>query len=190
MAEWTRGHPVDIIGPLGRGYTLPEGTETVIIVAGGLGIASLFGLVESILQSGQRLEVRVYIGARSEKDILMRPELEGMGALVKVTTEDGSTGRKGMVTHSVESEAPELAERGNTVVYACGPLKMLATIAKTMHRVSLPCQVSLETRMACGMGSCLGCAVRTRDRGYQMVCKEGPVFDAMEIDWERGERLL
>jgi dihydroorotate dehydrogenase electron transfer subunit len=190
MAEWTYGHSVDMIGPLGRGYSLPKDTETVVIIAGGLGIASLFGLVESIFRRSQRPEVLVYIGAKSAKDILMRAELEDLGAQVEVTTEDGTAGRKGMVTHWVESEVSDFAEKGNTVVYACGPLTMLAAIAKTTHRVSLPCQVSLETRMACGMGSCLGCAVRTRDRGYQMVCKEGPVFDAREIDWEREERLL
>lgn len=190
MAGWTQGKPVDMIGPLGRGYTLPGQLGTVVMIAGGLGIASLFGLAESILLRGKRCDVRVYIGGKSKEDILMKSELESMGVRVKVTTEDGSMGTKGVVTHLLEMDSPHLAKNGNTVVYACGPLEMLAGVASITQKVSLPCQVSLETRMACGVGSCLGCVVRTRDKGYQLVCKEGPVFDARKIDWERTERLI
>jgi len=190
MAGWTQGQPVDVIGPLGRGYTTPEQLGTVVMIAGGLGIASLFGLAESILLREKRGDVRVYIGARSKEDVLMKSELEDMGARVEVTTEDGSMGTMGVVTHWLETKGPHLAKKGNTVVYACGPLEMLARVASLTQRVSLPCQVSLETRMACGVGSCLGCVVRTRDKGYQLVCKNGPVFDARQIDWERIGRLL
>lgn len=190
MAGWSQGQLVDMTGPLGRGYTLSEDPATLVMIAGGLGIASLFGLAESILLRQERRDVRVYIGGQSKEDILMKSELEAMGARVKVTTEDGSMGTMGVVTQWLEMEGPHLAKDGSTAVCACGPFEMLARVATITQRFSLPCQVSLETRMACGMGACLGCAVRTRDRGYQMVCREGPVFDAREIDWERTGRLL
>ncbi len=190
MARWSQGEPVDMVGPLGRGYTLPAQLRTVVMIAGGLGIASLFGLAEAVLRRERRREVWVYIGGESKRDILMKSELEDMGARVEVTTEDGSMGKMGLVTHRFEAEGLRLTKNGNTAVYACGPVEMLARVATITQRVSLRCQVSLETRMACGMGSCLGCAVRTRDRGYQMVCKEGPVFDVTEIDWESTKRLL
>lgn len=190
MAGWTHGQPVDMLGPLGRGYTLPKDPRVVVMVAGGIGIASLFGLAESILLRAKRPEVWVYIGAASGEDILMKSELESMGARVEVTTEDGSMGTRGVVTHWLEMEGPRLAKNGNSAVYACGPPEMLAKVATTAHTLSLPCQVSLEARMACGVGSCLGCAIRTRHRGYQMVCKEGPVFDVRDIDWDDVGRLL
>jgi len=190
MAGWKQGQPVDIMGPLGSGYTIAKHVRTVVMVAGGIGIASLFGLAQSILLGKNRLDVRIYIGGKSKEDILMKPELEGMGARVEVTTEDGSMGANGVVTHWLEMETPRLAKDGNTAVYACGPFKMLARVASITQRVSLPCQVSLESRMACGVGSCLGCAVSTRRKGYQLVCKEGPVFDVGAIDWDSIERLL
>jgi dihydroorotate dehydrogenase electron transfer subunit len=123
-------------------------------------------------------------------DILMTSELEAMGARLKVTTEDGSLGTKGMVTHLLEASGPSLAEQRNILAYACGPPAMLARVACLSEKFSIPCQVSLEARMACGVGSCLGCVVRTKSRGYQRVCKEGPVFGAEEVVWEGIERLL
>jgi len=190
MAGWTKGQPVDMIGPLGRGYTIPEEMGTVAIIAGGLGIASLFGLAESILQREKGADVRVYIGGKSKDDILMKPELERMGATIRASTEDGSMGEMGVVTDWLEKEGPHLAKKQETVVYACGPLGMVARVAAITERLSIPCQVSLEARMACGVGSCLGCAVRIRGQGYQMVCKDGPVFDADKIDWEKTKRLV
>ncbi len=190
MAEWTQGQPVDMIGPLGRGYTIPEQVVTVVILAGGLGIASLFGLAESILLKHKGTDVRVYIGGKSKERILMRRELEQMGAKVRVATEDGSQGMRGMVTQWLEKVGPDLRKNRNALVYGCGPLGMLARVGTLTQRFSLPCEVSLEARMACGVGSCLGCVVRTRDRGYQLVCKDGPVFDVRRIDWKRTKRLI
>ncbi|NIO05235.1 MAG: dihydroorotate dehydrogenase electron transfer subunit [Proteobacteria bacterium] len=190
MATWRKGQPVDMVGPLGRGYRIPEDLGTVAMVAGGLGIASLFGLAQSILQRKKGADVRICIGGNSKTDILMKPELESMGAKVNVTTEDGSIGMRGVATDWLEAESLQLASERDTVVYACGPLGMLAKVNTVTERFSIPCQVSLEARMACGVGSCLGCAVKARDQGYHMVCKDGPVFDADEIDWERTKRLI
>lgn len=190
MATWSCGHAVDMVGPLGRGYTVPEGLRSVALIAGGLGIASLFALAEWILQRRRRPEVWVYLGGKSKRQILAKATLERMGARVRVTTDDGSMGTQGLVSDRWESLAHRLAEHGKSAVYACGPLEMLAAVARITAELSLPCQVSLEARMACGMGSCLGCAVRTKDGGYKMVCKDGPVFDARQIHWGKTGRLV
>jgi dihydroorotate dehydrogenase electron transfer subunit len=137
-----------------------------------------------------RTDIRVYIGGKTQQDILMKPELESMGARVAVSTEDGSMGVKGLVTEWLDREGADLSKAGCTAMFACGPLDMLARVATLAKELALPCQVSLETRMACGLGACLGCAVRTRHRDYRMVCKQGPTFDASEIDWEATKRLL
>jgi len=195
MAEWQRGQSVDMIGPLGRGYTLPESSGTVLMLAGGLGIASLFGLAESILLKQGAPLVWVCIGGKTGEEILMKSELEEMGAEVEVTTEDGSMGMHGLLTQWLERldtqmRMAALTKSPGLAVYACGPFEMLARVAAITRMLPLPCQVSLEARMACGVGACLGCAVKTRQRGYQMVCKAGPVFDAREIDWEATCRLF
>jgi dihydroorotate dehydrogenase electron transfer subunit len=190
MAEWSKGRDVDMLGPLGKGFTRAEGSRRLVLIAGGLGIASLYGLAESVFRSKNRPEVYAYIGGKSKRDILMKSEMETMGVQVHVTTEDGSMGTRGMITDWLRNEGSHLEACGNAAVYACGPLEMLAKVAKITQDFSLPCEVSLEARMACGVGSCLGCAVNTLDRGYRMACKDGPVFDANEIDWKRIKRLL
>jgi dihydroorotate dehydrogenase electron transfer subunit len=190
MAEWSAGRLVDMVGPLGRGFRIREDVQTRILVAGGLGIASLFGLAESLLRMGKGSGILFYIGARTREEILMKPELESRGVRVEVTTEDGRMGRGGLVTTCFEADAPRLAGGGNASIDACGPFEMLVRTAKIARRYSLPCQVSLESRMACGLGACLGCPVKTRDRSYSMVCKDGPVFDADEIDWEGTGKLV
>jgi dihydroorotate dehydrogenase electron transfer subunit len=179
-----------MIGPLGRGYALPKQLGTLVMIAGGIGLASLFGLAESILLRRKQWEVLVWMGGKSSADIVMRRELEDMGARVWVTTEDGSLGTTGLVTQMLEREGPHLANHATTMVYACGPFDMLARVAAITQGLSLPCQVSLEARMACGVGACLGCVVLGRDKAYRLVCKDGPVFDAQEIDWEKTGRLL
>jgi dihydroorotate dehydrogenase electron transfer subunit len=190
MALWNQGQSVDMLGPLGTGFSLQEGTRRVVMIAGGMGIASLFGLAEWILRRKEAVDIRIGIGGKSKEDILMTQELRAMGARVEVTTEDGTMGTKGLVTDWFENQVPLFAQKKNTTVCACGPLDMLARVSAMTQRVSLPCQVSLEARMACGVGACLGCAVKTGDKGYQLVCKSGPVFDATEIDWENMGRLL
>jgi dihydroorotate dehydrogenase electron transfer subunit len=155
-----------------------------------MGIASLFGLAEWVLREKDAIDIHIGIGAKSKEDILMTQELEAMGARVEVTTEDGSMGTKGLISDWFADQIPLLAGNKNATIYACGPLEMLAKVSAMIQKVSLVCQISLEARMACGVGACLGCAVKTREKGYQLVCKSGPVFDASEIDWERIGWLL
>jgi dihydroorotate dehydrogenase electron transfer subunit len=190
MTGWNKGQPVHMVGPLGTGFTVPESARHVLMMAGGIGIAPLFGLAEWVLREAEGVHVRICVGGRSSEDVLMTHELSVLGAQVEVTTEDGSMGMKGLVTDWFKEKASHLAREGNTMVYACGPLAMLVAVSTLTHRLALPCQVSIEARMACGVGSCLGCAVKTREKGYQLVCKAGPVFDVMDIDWENTRPLV
>ena len=184
MTTWDKDQPVHMMGPLGQGFTVPERARHVLMMAGGIGIAPLFGLAEWVLRETEGVHVQVCVGGRSREDVLMTRELSALGAQVEVTTEDGSMGMKGRVTDWFSERVSHLAQEENIMVYACGPLGMLAAVNTLTHRAGLPCQVSIEARMACGMGSCLGCAVKTREKGYQLVCTTGPVFDVMDIDWE------
>ena len=137
--------------------------------------------------------VAVLIGARTRKELLCEDEFKKLGCEVKVRTEDGSKGFKGLVTdlfvrllstidyspRSLQGEAGRLS----TVIYACGPKPMLKKIAEISQRYKISAQVSMEESMACGVGACYGCPVRTKD-GYKLICKDGPVFDANDIVWE------
>jgi len=176
-----KGERVDIIGPLGHGFTLPGGCRKIFIVAGGIGVAPLVFLTEFLMEN--RVDpgaVTLFIGGRSRHDLLCTADFSRLGVAVIPTTDDGSAGDRCLVTHplekAVKSGRPD-------IIYACGPPGMLAcvvNIAKTYH---VPCQVSVETMMACGMGACMGCAVESRNDtgGYLHACLDGPVFDADEI---------
>jgi len=164
---------LDIIGPLGNGFT-PK--SKAILVGGGHGVAPLYALA-AVLETKSGLEV--YIGARTAEHVVGALYFRKLGAKVYVATEDGSKGRKGLVTKLLENKMKN--KRDNTI-YACGPKPMLKEVARLSRLHKIPCQVSLEGYMACGIGTCLGCAVKTK-KGYKMVCKDGPVFDAKEIIW-------
>jgi len=165
---------LNIIGPLGNGFTPKPGA---ILVAGGHGVAPLCALALAI---GGKSGLEVYIGARQAAHVVCEAYFKKLGAKVYVATEDGSKGQKGLVTKLLENK---IKNKKNSTIYACGPKPMLKEIARLskLHKVS--CQVSLEEYMACGVGTCLGCAVKTK-KGYKMVCKDGPVFDAKEIVWD------
>lgn len=180
-----RGDFVEILGPLGRGFSLVRGRDRIVLIAGGIGIAPLEPLVRTLRKKRpSAVTLDFYYGAR-RADLLM-----GLGALrkscstVRIATDDGSRGFRGPVTELVarhlESYPPD-----RTVIYACGPHAMLKKLSEVLVRHPIPCQVSVEERMACGVGACLGCAVETKDteKPYRRVCMEGPVFDINEIVW-------
>jgi len=173
------GTSLKVIAPLGRGFPLPGEKGGAILVAGGVGIASLYPLALNLRR--MKAEVRLLWGTRNSQEIpppLLRG-LERAGVGLEIATEDGSEGKRGMVTDLI---TPALLER-DTVLYACGPREMLRKVAEIAARYRLPCWVSLEERMACGLGACLGCVVETK-KGYQRTCREGPVFPAEEIVWQ------
>ena len=185
MSRMKKGEECDVIGPLGNGFnidTRAQGHKSTraILVAGGNGVAPLLFLAEEL--SKKRREVFVLIGGCSKSHILCEKEFKKTGAKVSISTEDGSKGRKGLVTHLLTNLLGPCPLPLATTIYACGPMGMLRAVARMARDNGVPCQVSLEERMACGVGVCLGCPVKVR-HGYKMVCKDGPVFNAEEIAW-------
>jgi dihydroorotate dehydrogenase electron transfer subunit len=181
LSRKAKGDTVDIIGPLGNGFGLPtiRYPLNIILIAGGVGVAPLLALAECLTS---KKNIYVMIGARSKSHVLCESDFKKLGAKVSVSTEDGSKGKKGLVTDMLKNLLAD-NKSSSAAVYACGPAGMLKAVASIAKAAQISCQVSLEERMACGVGVCLGCPVKTKDEGYKMVCKDGPVFNAEEIVW-------
>jgi dihydroorotate dehydrogenase electron transfer subunit len=176
------GDFVDLTGPLGNGFVIPAGVLNVYIVAGGIGVAPMVFLL-TFLQA-QKIDlagVRVFLGAKSKADLLCQKEFSTLGVDVHTTTDDGSSGAQCLVTDPLDSAVAEIQP---DIIYACGPLEMLACIAGIADKHGISCQVSIETMMACGMGACLGCAIASRSHpnAYLHACLDGPVFDIRELE--------
>ena len=184
-----KGEYLDILGPLGNGYRLPSATSKVsdiILVAGGTGVASLLFLAESISVPDSELSILVLIGAKSREELLSEGDFRRLGCRVEVATENGTKGYKGLVSNLLEKFLPLSGDKSKPLVFACGPTEMLKRIGEISRRHRFPCQVSLEERLACGVGACLGCVVKAKGSTYtyKRVCKDGPVFNAGELIWE------
>jgi len=178
------GDILDLFGPLGQGFSLGRKTGNLLLVAGGMGIAPLFAVIEEALERG--CAVVLALGARTAGELyppaLLPPQVE-----LHLATEDGSAGRRGLVTDLLTASELGLIPWADQIM-ACGPRPMLARLPDVVRTGRLRwrrglVQVSLEERMACGVGACLGCVVRTR-QGYRQVCREGPVFDLKDMVWE------
>jgi dihydroorotate dehydrogenase electron transfer subunit len=177
---------LSMIGPLGHGFTVPEtGGEIPLLVAGGYGMAAMYLLAQRSPQKGM-----VFVGGRRRVDILCDEEFRALGWEVRVTTEDGSHGDKGLVTGPLLEELKRAAApdaRSRYKMFACGPTPMLKAVGKLAAEFNVPAELSMDEHMCCGVGVCLTCVVpvRTGDGWeYQRTCTEGPVFDARAIAWE------
>ena len=180
MSGLKAGDVLDVLGPLGSGFTLPVGVRDVFLVAGGVGVASLYYL-GLFLAEHEGIRARLFLGGRTAADILCQEAFESMGVKVRITTEDGSLGEKGLITSIVE-EAVRVEEKPD-IIYACGPTGMLKAVSNIACAYEVLCQISLETVMACGFGVCLGCAVQKAGtkEGYLHACTDGPVFDSRAV---------
>ncbi|MCL2086481.1 MAG: dihydroorotate dehydrogenase electron transfer subunit [Oscillospiraceae bacterium] len=180
LAETRVGDSIDLLGPLGNGFELPSQTENsslnAILIGGGMGVAPLYGMAK--LHANKAVAL---MGFRGYDKIILADDFKQTGAQVIICTQDGSVGTKGLVTEPLN----KLLESDDVgVVYACGPVPMLKAVAEICTRANVLCRVSLEERMACGVGACAGCACKSvGETGEQMVrvCKEGPVFNAREV---------
>ena len=181
------GDVLEIKGPLGRGFTL-DSERDPILVAGGIGVAPLLYLADRLITMKRNKAVappRLLIGAGSKKELLGLREFKAMGIRIQAVTEDGSFGQKGLVTDLMAGMSAKGLDRA--IIYSCGPRGMLRAVASWTAARNIPCQVSLEAQMACGMGACLGCSVaRPADSGrsYAKVCQDGPVFESREVAWD------
>lgn len=182
------GEPVSVIAPLGHGFTVPPaGAETPLLVAGGYGMAAMFLLAQRSPQKGI-----VFVGGRRRIDILCEKEFAEIGWEVRVTTEDGSHGEKGLVTHPLIAELKrgQSAPDRKVKVFACGPTPMLKAVGKIAQEFNVPAELSMDEHMCCGVGTCLTCVIKVKtDDGweYQRTCTEGPVFDSRDVVWEEAK---
>jgi dihydroorotate dehydrogenase electron transfer subunit len=185
LARMEPSQEVEVLGPLGNAFTLPDGDARPVLVAGGIGVPPIAALATQMSREPRaESRVEVFLGGKTSEDILCVKDFEEAGAAVHITTEDGSLGTKGLITDLLRPFL--ITHHGSRfAIYTCGPPGMLAAVAGLAEECAIPCQVSVEANMACGFGACMGCAIEVKAavQAYKLVCKDGPVFDSREIVW-------
>jgi dihydroorotate dehydrogenase electron transfer subunit len=204
MTTAREGDQINLIGPLGRGFWVPEGKTTAIIVAGGMGAPPLQHLGKHLTLHYPRLHVVAFAGAKTKADLpfslttvhsetelsLCLEEFARDGIESFIATDDGSLGFKGYVTDCLATWLHKThLDRTKVIIYTCGPDQMLAAVAKLAAKENIECQVSTERLMGCGIGVCQSCAVECVKPGsdetvYRLCCQDGPVFDSKEVVWK------
>lgn len=178
LAMLAEGESLDILGPLGNGFRVPDG-KRIAVVGGGIGVPPLLGVSH---MTGELCTA--IVGFRDYSKIILVDEFKDNGSNTILCTDDGSVGRQGLVTLPL---AEELDKGDIAAVLACGPTPMLKAVVKLCEERKIPCQVSLEQRMGCGVGACVVCSCMTVRNGkefYSRVCKDGPVFNAEEVRFD------
>lgn len=182
LAEVKKGDMLPVIAPLGNGFTVAEGTRRALIVAGGIGIAPLYPLARELTAAG--IEFEVVVGAQTADRLLAMDRLVMLGAPVLIYTDDGTMGKQGYPSVGV---AERLALGGYDQVFCCGPMPLMRGVAQICQAYGVPCEVSLEERMGCGFGICVGCVIDHKAAdgtiSKKRVCYDGPVFDSREVVW-------
>jgi dihydroorotate dehydrogenase electron transfer subunit len=174
ICEMRSGERLNLLVPLGNSFTIPSIPGNYLLVGGGVGTAPLLFLAKKLHESGYSADF--LLGGASEKNILQRSDFKKYGTLY-YTTEDGSLGEKGYVTHH-----SLLQDKKYDFIFTCGPKPMMVAVARYARERAIGCEVSLENLMACGFGACLCCVEKTK-RGHICACTEGPVFDINELTW-------
>ncbi len=191
MSELRPGDRVGLLGPLGHGFfeeeylTEARKADEVLHVAGGIGIAALLLPAKDLARAG--IKQRLFFGGRTRDDLVGVGDFKPLVREIVLATENGSRGHKGYVTEPLE-EYFERHRRRKFLLMVCGPWAMLHASVELAKQYGHPCLVSMENRMGCALGVCLGCCIRVRGKGheaYQRVCTEGPVFWAEKVIWER-----
>ncbi|MFZ2539157.1 MAG: dihydroorotate dehydrogenase electron transfer subunit [Oscillospiraceae bacterium] len=176
IAELNANSMIDIMAPLGKGFTLLDKSKKAIVVGGGIGVPPM---VEVSKHYGEN--ATAIIGFRSANAVILKDDFDKLGATVMLCTDDGTMGIKGYVSTALE----ERLQGGDAdIIYACGPHVMLKAVIELADKFNVQCEVSLEERMACGVGACLGCACKTVKNGkeyFSHVCKDGPVFSSKDV---------
>ena len=175
LARRKAGDTLDVLGPLGCGFQV-EREARCLLVGGGIGVPPMLGCAK--WTAGQSTAV---LGFRSADRAMLTEEFQKCCKDVLLCSDDGSLGQKGFVDAQVRAVLEK--DKNFTAVLACGPKPMLKNVAAVAAEYGVPCQVSMEERMACGVGACLGCAIQMADGTMKHVCKDGPVFDAEEVEW-------
>lgn len=175
LTRLNEGDLLDILAPLGNGFKLRE-YKTVITVGGGIGTPPMLPLAQHYGADCVSIS-----GFRNAAAVILQEDIKAVGAKAVLCTDDGSAGKKGFVTDALREE---IALKAPDVIFACGPAVMLKGVVEIAKEHNIPCQVSLEERMGCGIGACLVCAcrvVRGGEEYYAHVCQDGPIFDSKEV---------
>jgi dihydroorotate dehydrogenase electron transfer subunit len=204
MASWQPEQRVSCIGPLGNGFNIAEPPGHAYLVAGGIGIAPLLFLLETLVQHNSGGSKAVFMGGKTAVDVAVLEDFSLLNQKhIQYATEDGSRGVQGLVTDLFANHLTEAGRQNSqrACIYGCGPVPMLSALSKIAEQHGMDCQLSLESRMACGIGACLGCAVKTKALAesavssgaghhapsgyyYKRVCADGPVFNSRELAWD------
>ena len=175
LAGFEPGEALDVLAPLGHGFDLGDTSRRALFVGGGIGLPPLLAAAAPF-----GTNAAAAAGFRGRDAVILKDDFEALGCEMKIATDDGSYGHHGLVTEL-------LGDLAFDTVFACGPLPMLRAVSALAAERGVSCQVSMEERMACGIGACLGCAVKMRGPGgqehYGHVCKDGPVFDSRTLLW-------
>ena len=178
IADKKAGESLCVLGPLGAGFTTSK-FKNIAIVGGGIGIFPLYGLAKESIKTGQ---VTTYLGFRDKSLVILENEFKKVSNSLVITTDNGTYGQKGC---GIDCLLKDLASKKFDAVFACGPLPMLRAVKKAAKDNNIYCEVSLEERMGCAIGACMGCSVQLEtDSGevkYARVCKDGPVFNANSV---------
>jgi len=174
LSETEEGDVLSVLMPLGNGFFVSDEEKKVALVGGGVGV---FPIISAIGEYVDKKEVYSYVGFRNKAAVCMEEEL-GKSKKYTVVTDDGSYGKR---QNAVEALKEELDEIRPDVILSCGPLPMLRALKDAVNGTGIPCYVSLEERMGCGIGACLVCVCDKTDGKHARVCKDGPVFDINEV---------
>jgi len=175
MKAIEKNDKVSLLGPLGNGFSLRHTKEVPVLVAGGYGVAPLVFLASRLRRKGL-----VFIGGATARDILCVADFKALGWEVRIATEDGSMGIKGLVTKPLDEWLASGCGAEGIVFYACGPDGLMKAVAERAQHYVCKAWLSLDKHMGCGVGACLGCVVKTQD-GFRTTCKDGPVFSAADL---------
>jgi len=176
------GAHLNVLGPLGTAFPEPQADRVDLLVAGGVGMPPMYMQAAWAARRGVAAQSEVIYGGRGKADLVLLDDFRAMGVGLHLTTEDGTAGGKGLVTAALERRLDAVSHLGRAVrVMGCGPNGMLWAIARMAKARDVPCFISLEEQMACGIGVCLGCAIPARSRPFRYVCSNGPVFEASDV---------
>jgi dihydroorotate dehydrogenase electron transfer subunit len=183
-----RGDSLEIFGPYGHAFDVFPHAEKVVLISGGIGIAPIAFLASNyrrIVDAGN-VELIFYCGAKTAVSLVEVEKIKELSSDIFISTDDGSIGYHGVIT-DVFSKNVSMYDPENSIIYACGPGPMLKRLSDLLVKNPIPCHVLIEERMACGVGACLGCTVRSKDKNgkdaHVRVCKDGPVFNIKDIAW-------
>jgi dihydroorotate dehydrogenase electron transfer subunit len=180
LQKLSAGEKVNILGPLGKGFSALD-NEPALLLGGGYGCAAIYYLAKKAKQPPT-----ILLGARNKQDIIMQEDFEALGCKVLISTDDGSLGKKGLITVLLKQE---LEKSAKLRVSACGPVPMLKAVGLLCEEYAIDAELSLDSLMCCGMGACFACVIKCKtdnEQGWHYVrtCQDGPVFKASEIFWD------